>query len=248
MGCEAETVRGTAPERSQLDERSQVFERSAVRAGVLTMLPLLVAFIPFALVIGSAAADHGDPLAGWAGSWLILGGSAHLAAIRTIDSAGAIAAIFTGLLINARLIVFSTSLARVWVDQPRWFRLAAATLVIDPTWAVGQRHAAESADLREQRRYFMAAALTLATGWSATIAVGALMGARLDVVDLQVAIPLCLLALLGSGLRDRSSRSVIVVAAVVALVTAHWPSGTGLLAAVVLGCVAGATQTKRVER
>jgi hypothetical protein len=42
----------------------------AARRGVLTMLPLLAAFILFALVIGSAAAEHGAPLAGWAGSWL----------------------------------------------------------------------------------------------------------------------------------------------------------------------------------
>jgi predicted branched-subunit amino acid permease len=245
MACESETL-GAAAAPSETAPLAA--ERSAVRSGVLTMLPLLVAFIPFALVIGSAAADHGDVLAGWTGSWLILGGSAHLAAIRTIDSAGVLAAIFTGLLINARLIVFSTSLARSWVDQPRWFRLTAAALIIDPTWAVGQRHAAECSNLREQRRYFTAAALTLAIGWCATIAVGAILGARLDWLDLQIAIPLCLLALLGPGLRDRSARSVILVAAVVALVTTHWPSGTGLLAAVVCGCCAGLAHTKRVER
>ena len=74
--------------------------------------------MPFALVIGSAAADHGTPLAGWAGSWLIFGGSAHLAAIRTLDDAGAVAAILTGLLINARLLVYSASLARRWAGQP----------------------------------------------------------------------------------------------------------------------------------
>ena len=84
---------------------------------------------------------HGAPLAGWAGSWLIFGGSAHLAAIRTLDQAGAVAAILTGLLINARLLVYSASLARRWRGQPRWFRVAAAGLIIDPTWAAAERHA-----------------------------------------------------------------------------------------------------------
>src|SRR5262249_35973589 len=92
------------------------------RQGALTMRPMLVGYAPFALVIGSAAADHGAGVAGWAGSWIVFGGSAQLAAIRTIDQAGAVAAILTALLIHARLVVYSTSLARSWTQQPRWFR------------------------------------------------------------------------------------------------------------------------------
>ncbi len=53
------------------------------------MLPLSVGYVPLALVIGAAAADHGAPLAGWTGSWLIFAGSAQLVAIRTMDDAGA---------------------------------------------------------------------------------------------------------------------------------------------------------------
>src|SRR3954469_180799 len=105
---------------------------AAARRGVLAMLPLLTGYVPFALVIGSVCAQHGAPLAGWTGSLLIFGGSAHLAAIRTLDSSGVAAAIFTGLLINARLMVYSASLARRWAGQPRWFRIAAAGLIIDP--------------------------------------------------------------------------------------------------------------------
>ena len=210
---------------------------SAARHGVVAMLPLLAGYMPFALVIGSAAADRGTPLAGWAGSWLILAGSAHLAAMRTLDDAGAVAAILTGLLINARLLVYSASLARRWAGQPRWFRFAAAGLIIDPTWAVADRHADEAPTARDHRHYFLGAALTLAVGWSAAMAVGAVLGARLDGLDLQIAVPLCLLSLVGPSLRSGPARPVVAVAAVVALVTADWPSGTGLLAAVAAGCL-----------
>jgi predicted branched-subunit amino acid permease len=218
---------------------------SAARSGALAMLPLLAAYIPFALVIGSVAADHGAPLAGWAGSWLIYGGSAHLAAIRTLDEAGPVAAIFTGVLVHARLLVYSASLARRWPGQPRWFRVAAAGLIIDPTWAAAERHAGQCNDLRQQRRYFIAAGLTLGAGWSGAIAVGALMGARLDGVDLEIVIPLCLLGLVGAGLRAAGARPVIVVAAAVALLTSSWPAGTGLLAAVVAGCATGLANDAR---
>jgi predicted branched-subunit amino acid permease len=212
---------------------------SAARRGVLTLLPLLVAYMPFALVVGSAAADHGAPLAGWAGSWLIFGGSAHLAAIQTLDEAGMLAAILTGLLINARLLVYSTSLASRWTDQPPWFRFAAAGLIIDPTWAVADQHADRCADSAERRRYFLAAGLTLGTAWSGAIAVGAVLGARLDSLDLQIAVPLCLLGLVGATLRTPGGRAVSAAAGVTALVSIGWPSGTGILAAVVAGSVTG---------
>ena len=149
---------------------------SAARSGALAMLPLLASYIPFALVIGSSAADHGAALAGWAGSFLIFGGSAHLAALRTLDQAGPLAAILTGLLVNARLLVYSTSLARRWPEQPGWFRVVAAGLIIDPTWAAAERHAGQCTDPRQQRRYFLAAGLTLGAVWSGAMAVGAVDG------------------------------------------------------------------------
>jgi predicted branched-subunit amino acid permease len=218
---------------------------SALRSGVVAMLPLLVAYVPFALVIGSAVADHGSPIAGWSGSWLIYGGSAHLAVMRTLDDAGAAAAILTGLLVNARLVVYSTSFARRWREQPRWFRVAAAGLIIDPTWAAAERYAEQCPDPREQRHFFLAAGLTLGAGWSVAIAAGAFMGARVDWLDLEIVIPLCLLGLVGPGLRAAGARSVIVVAAAVALLTASWPAGTGLLVAVVAGCAAGLANDRR---
>ena len=221
---------------------------SPARRGALTMLPLLVGYAPFALVIGSAVADHGQPVAGWAGSWIIFGGSAQLAAIRTLDEAGAVAAILTALLIHARLVVYSTSMAQHWAGQPRWFRVTAAALIIDPTWAVAEQHAATSTDAREQRRFFFGAALTLGAGWSAAMAAGILLGARLDWLDLQIAVPLCLLAIVGGSLRTGGTRVVIAAAALTAFLTSGWPSGTGLLAAVAVGSLVGVANDRRRGR
>jgi predicted branched-subunit amino acid permease len=211
----------------------------AARRGAVAMLPLLAGYVPFALVIGSACADHGSALAGWAGSWLIYGGSAHLAAIRTLDHDGAAAAIFTGLLINARLVVYSASLARRWRDQPRWFRMAAAGLIIDPTWAMAERQASDGVDPAQERWYFIGAGLALGLVWSAAIAVGILVGPELHWLDLDIVIPLCLIGLVGLALRSAASRAVIVAAASTALLTTHWPAGSGILAAVLVGCAVG---------
>jgi predicted branched-subunit amino acid permease len=219
--------------------------RSPIRQGAAAMLPLVVAYAPFAFVIGAAAADHGTPIAGWAGSWLIYGGSAHLATIRTLDDAGPLLAIATGLLINARLLVYSAGLARSWPNQPRWFRIAAAGLIIDPTFAAGERFAADCRNVVDQRRHFLAAGLTLGAGWSAAIGLGAVLGSRMGGVDVDIVIPLCLLALVGDALRDSGSRVVVFVAALVGAFTSSLPAGTGLLLAIAAGAWTGLASERR---
>jgi predicted branched-subunit amino acid permease len=214
--------------------------RGAARDGVVAMAPFVVGYAPFALAVGAVVASHGDRPAGWAGSWLIYGGSAHLATLRTLDRSGLLLAIMTGALINARLLIYSTSLATRWSAQPTWFRLVAAPLIIDSTWALTDAQGDRRGDLAAERRFFLAAGLTLGAGWSALIATGALVGARVGAAHLAVAAPLCLAALVGPHLRHAGTGFVCAVAAVVAAVCRDLPAGTGLLLAVVAGGVTGA--------
>ncbi len=186
-------------------------------------------------------------MAGWAGSWVIFGGSAHLAALRTLDDAGPLIAILTGLLINARILVYSAGFARRWQRQPRWFRIVAAALIIDSTFAVAERHVGYG-DAAHQRRYFLGAGLTLGAGWSAAMAVGAIVGSRLDGIDVEIVVPLCLLALIGERLRSVGSGLVVVVAALIAASTTSLPAGSGLLVAVTTGAAVGVVWDRRDRR
>ena len=56
-------------------------------------------------------------------------GMGRLRCFLTVELPLAGPAILTGLLVNARLALYSTSLARHWASQPRWFKLAAAALL-----------------------------------------------------------------------------------------------------------------------
>ena len=212
---------------------------TATRDGIVGMLPFVVGYAPFALSIGAAIAAHGDRLAGWSGSWLVYGGSAHLATLQTLESSGLLLAIVAGVVVNLRLLVYSASLARRWTAQPLWFRLVAAPLIIDPTWALADA-ASPGAPPVAQRRFFLAAGLTLGTGWSALIAAGAVLGARVPGDHLAVAVPLCLAVLVGPHLRKHDTRAVCAVAATVALLGRDLPAGSGLVLAVLAGCVVGA--------
>jgi predicted branched-subunit amino acid permease len=213
--------------------------RGAVRSGVLGTLPFVVGYAPFALVIGAFAAEQGSPWQGWTGSWLVYGGSAQLATLQAVDS-GVLVAVATGLLVNARLVVYSASLAHRWRDQPVWFRAVAAALVIDPTWAIAERNAASGASKREQRAYFLASGLTLGVGWSGVMAIGAIAGARADGLDLDVVVPICLASLLGPALRDPVDRCAALAGALTMVFTRGWPAGTGIVVAIAAGTVAGA--------
>jgi len=77
-------------------------------------------------------------------------------------------------------------------------------------------------------------------GWSALIGVGVVAGGRLDSIDLDVMVPLCLVALVAPALRDATNRLPMIAAAAVALGGPWLPSGATMLLAIVAGTVAGA--------
>ena len=73
-------------------------------------------------------------------------------------------------------------------------------------------------------------------------------GADLGPVNLDVFAPLCLLGLVGGGFRVATTRAVMVAAGLVALITANWPNGTGLISAIIAGAAAGMANDRRSHR
>jgi predicted branched-subunit amino acid permease len=213
-------------------------DRGGWAGGVAAMLPLVIGYAPFALAVGAAVAAHGDVVAGWAGSWLVYGGSAHIATLHTLETSGLLLAIVAGALVHGRLVVYSASLARHWQGQPRWFHLVAAPLVIDPTWAVVDARDGRTWSLAEQRGFFFGAAFTLGIAWSGLMAVGVVAGDRIDIRHLAVAVPLCLASLVGPRIRDVDTRAACIAAAAATVLASGLPAGARVPAAVVAGCLA----------
>lgn len=216
--------------------------REAVK-GAGTMLPLLLGYLPFALLIGVAAGRSANPLAAWAGAVLIFGGSAHLSVIEMVgNGSGVAAAVGTGVLINARLAVYSASLMPLWRGAPLRHRLLAAAAVIDPMWLVAGQRQARPGTPEERRAYFAGAAAVLAAGWSLFIGAGIVLGARHDATALfGLCTPLCLTAIVAPHLHTAAGVRCVTAAGGVAVLTSSWPSGTGLLAAMAAGAAAGMT-------
>ena len=123
----------------------------AIRAGVMAITPLIIGFAPFALVVGATIGSSANHGAGIASSWLIYGGSAAARDGPHARARGAAIAVLTALLIQTRLLVYSASLSQHWQDQPRWFRVAAAPMLVDPVWAVAEARALQPGSSRAQR-------------------------------------------------------------------------------------------------
>ena len=211
----------------------------AARAGAVAIAPLIIGFAPFALVVGATIGAASDHAAGIAGSWVIYGGSAQLATVRTLESGGALMAILAALLIQTRLLVYSASISQHWLEQPRWFRIAAAPMLVDPVWAVAEARALQPGSAREIRAHYFGAAICLFLAWTAFIIAGVLLGSRLDSNALGVAAPLCLLWLAGSRMKDPRTRTIVIAAAAGALAARALPSGLSIFVAVLTGCAVG---------
>ncbi len=214
--------------------------RREVFAGALAMAPFVVGYAPFALIVGSILGESTHTGPGLAATWLLYGGSVHLAVLRLFEEGAGLAAIvLTGLLVNLRLLLYSATLAPLWRDQRPGFLAVAGALLVEPSWSLAQARHERPGSARDRRVHYLAAALTLWVCWSGLVLVGMLAGARLsNVPSVDLAVPICLLAVVTPSLRQRPGAAAAASGAAVAVVARGLPAGTSVLLAVGAGLVA----------
>lgn len=220
---------------------SPVGRRRELLAGAVTMLPITVGYVPFALLVGAAVAGSTDPFAGSVATPLIFGGTAHFTVLEMIGNGSSLAAtVGAALLINLRLVVYSTALSGLWGTASKTARLLAAATVIDPTWMVAERRRTQPGSLTERRAHYAGAAAVLAIGWCGTVAAGAVIGANTDLANLLgIATPLCLVAMVVPQGRRPGGCAGIAGAAAVAWFARGLPAGTGSLLAMATAAALG---------
>ncbi len=218
----------------------------AFLSGVRAMLPILPGILPAGVAVGATLAASSVPLgAGLVSAATVYGASAQLVVIdMTRHGAPPMLVVATVTLVCCRLALYSAGLARQFCGAGRTFRVLGPLLLVDPTYLVVEARLASSSTLAERRHFYVGAGLTLWLSWQAAHAAGVVFGALIPpVLALDFALPLCLLALLASRMRDRRARAAAVVAAATAVVAAGLPVGAGLLVAATLGMGAGARRS-----
>ena len=219
-------------------------DRRDIAAGARAMVPWLAGVVPFGLVIGLSAARADVPtLAGWLTGPLIYSGSAQVATIGMLDAGAAPVVVVTAaLIINIRLIFYSATMARHWRGTPWWWRLVAAYLLIDPSFAVGLDGYRRLADRGRAHAHYFGGAVLLWVSWLAAIGAGATAGAGLPAwLHLEFVMPLFLVGETVPKLANQAQRRAIFAAATVALLAFSAPLQLGIALAIAAGITAGAT-------
>jgi 4-azaleucine resistance transporter AzlC len=216
-----------------------VSRRDDYVAGARTVAPVLVGVVPFGLVAGAAAVEADLSVAQAIGlSTVVFAGAAQLAAIELLGQDAPLAVVVgTALVINARMFMYSASIAPYFEGLAARVRPLVAYLLADQIYALSIIRFRESGT---STWYYLGVASPLWGVWVVTTIVGALVGTRIPSwLPLEFAVPLTFLALLVPVVEDRASLVAAVVGGGVAVVGAGLPYNLGLLAGALGGIGAG---------
>lgn len=211
-----------------------------MRSGAIAMLPILIGIIPFAAVAGLAGTHNGFSIVETAAfSFLAYAGAAQIAALDLIGKgAGAGVVIATALIINLRFIVYSATLAPMFVGGSFRTRTVGSYLLVDHAVALTLTRTKGMA-LREAVAFYMGACVAFWITWQTCSLAGSLLGSLPDTGVVAFAVPVSFLALLAPQVTTRPKALAAVVGAAVAVVCAGLPANLGMAVGTVAGIATG---------
>ncbi|KAF1043196.1 MAG: Inner membrane protein YgaZ [Herbaspirillum frisingense] len=213
-----------------------------LRRGVRASVPVLLGFIPFALVLGAQAVQKGlgvleVPLM----TGLNFAGGSEFTAVRLWTSPPHLLLIAAmSLLVNSRHLLMSAALAPYLRHVPRRRALAALFFMCDESWAMALSDAQRRGDSRVSLAYYLGVSAGLYLTWVLFTGIGAALGPVIGDVEkygFDMAFTAVFLVLLRGMWRGwRASRPWLVSLLVAALTYRLMPQGAWYVAA---GAVAG---------
>ena len=211
-----------------------------VKKAILEALTLFLPAIPFALVFGLVVVESGLPaLLGWSTSPLMFSGAAQITLVTLLGEGASFAAAATAaLIVGARHLFYSITLAPRFQGQPAWFRWLGPYLLIDQLFALTVT--LDNRDPDYFRRYYLASGFSFWTLWMSFTALGLFIGPVIpESWGLAFATPVLFLGLLALSV-DRWEKVVVAVAAMlITFALADMPNRSGMLVAAFLSILLG---------
>lgn len=222
--------------------------RHSMFAGVKEIAPILVGIVPFGLVSGAMVIEAGFRMREVVGMSLLVnaGASQIVATTLFIDGAPLWVILGTALIVNARMFIYSTSIAPVLSEARGWLRPILGHMLVDQNYVSTMTKGRHRDDVSVVA-YYVGAWLALAGVWQLSNVAGALLGPFIPASwGLDFAVPLVFLAMLAPALKGRVSIGVALVTTFSAAVLVPMlPMQSGLVVAIVLGMAYGAWQDSR---
>lgn len=226
------------------DEQSPLLVTQEARRGLRASLPVLLGFIPFALVLGTQAAQKGfSTVTVLLMTGLNFGGGSEFTAVRLWTSPPHLLLIAAmSLLVNSRHLLMGAALAPYLRHVPRRRALAALFFMCDESWAMALADAKQRGGSRISLSYYLGVSAGLYLTWIVFTTIGAAFGPVIGDVErfgFDMAFTAVFLVLLrGMWHGMRASRPWFASLAVAAFTYRLIPDGAWYVAA---GALAGLT-------
>jgi 4-azaleucine resistance transporter AzlC len=223
----------------------------SMAAGAREVAPILIGIVPFGLVAGAAVVHAGLGVKEAVGmSLLVNAGASQIVATTLFDSGAPLwIALATALVVNARMFIYSTSIAPVLSEASWRLRPLLGHMLVDQNYASTMTSGRFRHDV-DVVPYYIGAWITLASVWPISTLAGALAGPLVPASwGLDFAVPLVFLAMLAPAIKDRVSVEVAFATGMLAAVLVPLlPMQTGLVAALLGGMVYGALRDRGRDR
>jgi branched chain amino acid efflux pump len=212
------------------------------RAGAAEMFPACVAMAPFGMVCGVGAAAAGASVWGALGlSAIVFSGAAQVLAVQLLAAeAPLLVIILTCFVAGLRFLMYSAAMAPYLRPLPQRVQQALAFLLTDQVFAASIRRFDAGAHPRAGSMHFLGGGLVLWGMWQVTNLIGFFAGSLIPPSwSLDFAVPLCFLALVAPALRNVPTVSAAIIAGVAVVALDGLPMKLNLIAAGLIGILAG---------
>jgi 4-azaleucine resistance transporter AzlC len=216
----------------------------SVRKGVVDMLPLSLAVLPWGILFGSIAVQRGFSwIEAQMFSAIIFGGAVQIVTVELIaDNASLLTVLFTAFVISSRHFLYGLYLREKLISKPLRWRLGLGFLLTDELFALSGHRRAFQGKLR--LIYGLAAGGSFYLAWNLWTFIGIVAGASLpDLTELGLdfAIAATFIALVVPEIKTLPTLAAVITAAVFSLIFSLWEFELGLILAALLAMCAGFT-------
>jgi len=215
---------------------------SALKKGMVDMLPLSLAVLPWGILFGSLAVQRGFSwLEAQMFSAIIFGGAVQIVTVELIaDNASLFTVLFSAFIISSRHFLYGLTLRDRLSPKPLRWRLSLGFLLTDELFALsGDRRAYRN---RFRLYYALGAGGSFYLSWNLWTFIGIVAGASLpDLTELGLdfAIAATFIALVIPEIKTLATLVAVLVASVSSVIFTLWGFELGLVCAALMAMCSG---------
>ena len=215
--------------------------------------PFLIMVVPFAMLFGVLATEAGlSVLETMTFSVIVIAGASQFTALQLMsENAPTWVVLASALAVNLRLAMYSASITPHLGAAPGWQRALIAYFLVDQTYALSVVDAEARPDqsIAQKVAFFFGHATPICGTWYLGTLLGAWLGTTVPADwNLDFALPIAFLAMIGPLLRTPAHVAAALVSVALALGFAWVPYNLALLIGGLGGMMAGAQAELWAER